>query len=132
MKRTALTIALLLALPASASAGDSGFAALGQKSTTATIRYVKCPTKLCRLHAATAFMKADTAMLTYMTRRANNGSIEAGSPCYKAAVKWSALPASKLPWKVGIKWLQGHATDQRLAETQVAWLQQAVRVAGAC
>lgn len=132
MKRTALTIALLLALPATASAGDTGFADLGQQSTTATIKYLHCPSKLCRLHAATTFIKKDTAMMAYMTRRVNNGEIEAGTPCFKAALAWSDLPARKLPWKVGVKWLRGQATDRQLLASQVAWLQQAVRVGGAC
>lgn len=127
-KRTALTIALLLALPASASAAD--FADLGSSSTDATIRYLHCSTKLCRLHAATAFIKADTAMLTLMTKRTKRGEIKAGTPCFRASVKWASI--RKAPWDVGAKWLQGRATDRQLLASQVAWLQQAVRVGNAC
>lgn len=129
---TSLLIAGSLALPAVATASDSGLAAIGQKSVRATLRYANCGDRLCRVKATTAFINADTQMLKYMNRRVRNGEIDPGSACFRQALAWSNLPTRSLPWKLGMKWLQGSISDTAFANAQIRWLQQAVKVAAAC
>ena len=95
MKRTLAILAgiaaLALALTSTASAADGTLAAIGQKSSTASLAFTKCQTRACKVRTGTVFLKADTQFLNHIMARAKVGAIRPGTPCFRAALRLSKI-----------------------------------------
>ena len=80
---------LALALTSTAGAADGTLAAIGQKSSTASLAFTKCQTRACKVRTGTVFLKADTQFLNHVMARAKAGAIRPGTPCFRAALRLS-------------------------------------------
>ncbi len=132
MKRTLAILAgiavLALALTSTAGAADGTLAAIGQKSSTASLAFTKCQTRACKVRTGTVFLKADTQFLNHVMARAKAGAIRPGTPCFRAALRLSKMKPGRL---VG-GWMGLRVSDRQFIDAQIRFLEQAVRVAGAC
>jgi len=133
MKKVILTaaVAAALTLPVAASASDGILAGMGQKNVAAAMRYANCGSRSCQLTNVTTFMRSDTAIIKYMTRRVYNGEITKGTACWNYTARLNGTPRL-MPWNVGQRWMNGGASDSALLNAQIAWLRTVLNVAKAC